>query len=151
ASYRRQPPQVGKPSVHMIPPMGRTRNGGVPMNMTLGWFALRQISAGGVCMRSMTAQRVGRVQGSSLRLRRPPVKTMYGPAGIPENALLIQTEVFDAWPRRKHLHQFVCILEHTTGAAQKASLYNISERGGSITRWLCSEFALHRPRGVTQL
>ena len=54
------------------------------MNMTLGCSALRRISAGSVSMRSMTAQPVGRVQGSSLRLRRPPVETMHGPAGIPE-------------------------------------------------------------------
>jgi hypothetical protein len=35
-------------------------------------------------MRSMTVQRIGRIQGSSLRLRRLPLETMHGPAGIPE-------------------------------------------------------------------
>ena len=54
------------------------------MNMTLGCSALRRTSAGSVSMRSMTAQPAGRVQGSRSRLRRPPVETMHGPAGIPE-------------------------------------------------------------------
>src|SRR5271157_429481 len=80
--------------------MGRTRDGGAPMNMTLGCSALRPISAGSVSMRSMTAQPVGRIQGSRLRLRRPPVETIAWTCWNPGNALPLQTEVFEVWPRR---------------------------------------------------
>src|SRR5271166_6117053 len=111
------------------------------MNMTLGCSALRPISAGSVSMRSMTAQPVGRIQGSRLRLRRPPVETIAWTCWNPGNALPLQTEVFEAWPRREYLHPFVCTQGHTAGAAQKASLYNISGGGGSITLRLWDELA----------
>jgi hypothetical protein len=59
---------------------------------------------------------------------------MHGPAGIPETRFHFKTRSVEVWPRREHLHRFLCTLRHTTGAAQKASFYNILEEPRSMTR-----------------
>ena len=63
---------------------GRVRDGKLAHEYDVRLFRSPGESAGSVSMRSITTQPVGRIQGSSLRLRRPPVEPMHGPAGIPE-------------------------------------------------------------------
>src|SRR5664280_2839825 len=58
---------------------------------------------------------------------------MHGPAGIPETRFHFKTRSVEVWPRREHLHLFVCILRHTTGIVQKASLYSMLGKAGSMT------------------
>src|SRR5208337_1749296 len=77
-----------------------TRDGRAPMNMTLGCSALRRLSAGSVSMTTMTAQQIGRIQGSSLRLPQTASRNHAWTCWNPGNALPLQTEVFEAWPRR---------------------------------------------------
>jgi len=81
----------------------------------------------------MTFQQIRRVQGSSLCLRRPPLETMYGPAGIPETRFHFRRKCLRLGRVGNTCTGLCATSGHINGAAQKASLYNISGRGGSIT------------------
>src|ERR1039458_1118360 len=51
----------------------------------------------------------------------------------PGNALPLQDRSVEVWPRRENLHLVVGTFRHTTGAAQKASLYSMLDKVGSMT------------------
>src|ERR1035437_9152064 len=83
-------------------------------------------------MRSITAQqirRAGFLLASSQIARHHYAWTYWNPG----NTLPLQDGSDEVWPRREQLHPFMCIYKHTTGAAQKASLYSMLDKAGSMT------------------
>ena len=115
----------------MIPPMGRARFGRTH-KMTLGLF------------RSPTIYRRQRFHEIDYQPTDQAYKALLASLQIarnnhawtcwnPGNALPLQDRSVEVWPRREHLHLFACIYRHTTGAAQKASLYSMLDKAGSMT------------------
>ena len=96
------------------------------MNMTFGCFAHRRPFAGSVSIRSMAAQQFRRTRLGPASLQ-SALRNHAWTCWNPGNALPLQTEVFEAWPRREQLHQFVC--NQSTLPAQHKRRVFITFRG----------------------